>query len=103
MELKSNALPIMSQSTEPHHCINPQYLECVQRDLEKAVAHIESMERRLAQHEVLIGLMTWLQASKYRSIQHRHTGDFRALDESTNQEWNAERFDTLYNLIYAGR
>lgn len=46
-------------------------------------------------------LLMWLKAGKYRSIQHRHDGTFRACDESLNVSWTSDKLETLPQLILA--
>jgi hypothetical protein len=54
---------------------------------------------RLAQIETLAALTTWIQAGKYRSITHRHTGTFKAVDQSLNVWWEADTLESLLEGI----
>jgi len=45
------------------------------------------------------GICQWLMESKYRSIQHRHDGSCRAIDESKSTEANAETLPLLHDLL----
>lgn len=60
----------------------------------------EQMERRLAHVESLLGLITWLQSNKYRVLMHRHDGNFRAIDEASGAEWNADSLNDLEASIH---
>lgn len=59
----------------------------------------EQMERRLHHVESLLGLLTWLQSSKYRVLMHRHDGSFRAVDESLKRVWEDSTVDGLEKAI----
>jgi hypothetical protein len=62
-------------------------------------ADYNAMQRECSRVAILADLMTWVQAGKYRSITHRHTGTFRANDQAFNVSWEADTLQGLLNCL----
>jgi hypothetical protein len=69
-----------------------------QADEIKVLRHIiDSMKnRKLMAREVI----EWIQAGKYRSIQHRHDGSFRLVNEALNIDANGDSLESIVNCEF---
>ncbi len=47
-------------------------------------------------------VVAWLIRSRYRTLQHRHTGYYRASDEASDDEWQADSVVGLAELMAGG-
>lgn len=63
------------------------------------VSTIGMLERRVHGLESILDLMFWFQVATYRHLIHRHDGTFRAVDESTKEEWNTTNIHELIHMI----
>ena len=54
------------------------------KDMENMRSHGQKVE------PAMLTLMAWLIRSRYRTILHRHNGFYRAIDERSGDEWNAD-------------
>ncbi len=66
---------------------------------ENIVNDYQAMDRRVAQCEYAVELLTWFQSNRYAHLIHRHDGSFRAVDEALNVSWETDRLELLASLI----
>lgn len=66
------------------------------KDMENTRSHGQKVE------PAMLLVMGWLIRSRYRTLQHRHTGYYRASDESTDDEWQADSIVGLAELMAGG-
>lgn len=66
----------------------------------KDMVNIKSHGQKVEPAMLLV--MGWLIRSRYRTLQHRHTGYYRATDESTDDEWQADSIVGLAEQMAGG-
>lgn len=66
----------------------------------KFFAESQSKDPRLNDWGVAHLLYEWLRESKYRVLQHRHDDSYRAIDEASKDEFNADTLPLLSDLIF---
>jgi len=71
--------------------VNPSGTETA--DKSEALSHGQKVE------PAMLALMAWLIRGRYRSIQHRHNGIYRATDEANGDEWDSDCAVGLLELM----